>query len=48
MKTLRIARVLALPLLLAAPTLSEAGSPLICFAFQTGSAEVLPWAKGSG
>lgn len=48
MTTLRTARVLALALLLLVPAASEAGSPLICFPFQTGSAEVLPWAQGPG
>lgn len=48
MTTSRTARILALPLLLLVPAVSEAGSPLICFPFQTGSAEVLPWAQGPG
>ena len=46
--TSRRVRVLALGLVLLVPSLSEAGSPLICFPFQTGTAEVLPWARGEG
>ena len=48
MRTRRIAGILALPLLLLAPADSEAGAPLICFPFQSGSAEVLPWGQGGG
>ena len=48
MTTRRTARMLALAVLLLVPGTSEAGSPLICFPFQTGSAEVLPWAQGAG
>jgi hypothetical protein len=48
MPTSRTARALALASLLLAPAAAEAGSPLICFPFQTGSAEVLPWTFGQG
>ncbi len=48
MKCSRITRVVALGLVLLVPALSEAGSPLICFPFQTGTADVLPWARGEG
>ena len=48
MKSSRITRVVALGLVMLVPALSEAGSPLICFPFQTGTAEVLPWSRGEG
>lgn len=48
MTTRRTARVLALASLILVPAGAEAGSPLICFPFQAGSAEVLPWAHGPG
>ena len=48
MKSLQMFRLLALGVLLLVPAVSEAGSPLICFPFQTGSAGVLPWSSGSG
>lgn len=48
MPTSRTSRALALASLLLVPAAAEAGSPLICFPFQTGSAEVLPWASGEG
>jgi hypothetical protein len=48
MKSSRITRIVALGLVLLVPALSEAGSPLICFPFQTGTAEVLPWSRGEG
>lgn len=48
MKLSRITQVVALGLVLLVPSLGEAGSPLICFPFQTGTAEVLPWSRGEG
>jgi hypothetical protein len=48
MTTSGTVRVLALASLLLVPAAAEAGSPLICFPFQTGSAEVLPWAQEPG
>src|SRR5262245_13678539 len=41
-------RVLAIALLLALPAASEAGPPLICHPFQTGSTALLPWGDGTG
>lgn len=35
-------------MLLAIPAVSEAGPPLLCHPFQTGSEAVLPWGDGSG
>lgn len=41
-------RALALTLLLALPTISEAGPPLICHPFQTDGSPLLLWGDGSG
>jgi hypothetical protein len=49
MSTLRLyvtRTLLALGLLVAAAGAAEAGPPLICHAFDAGSAPLLPWAKG--
>jgi hypothetical protein len=46
--SIRLVRVALAALLLVVPVVSEAGPPLICRPFQTGSAEVLPWGDGSG
>ncbi|HUE86311.1 MAG TPA: hypothetical protein VMO26_09560 [Vicinamibacterales bacterium] len=35
-------------LVIALPTISEAGPPLICHPFQTSGAELLPWGTGPG
>jgi hypothetical protein len=43
-----ITRVLAAALLLALPTISEAGPPLICHPFKTADARLLPWGTGEG
>lgn len=44
----RISTFLAAALLVAVPTMSEAGPPLLCHPFQTGSSPLLPWGDGSG
>jgi len=44
----RFARTLAVVSLLALPSLSEAGPPLICRPFQTGNTDLLPWGDGPG
>ena len=41
-------RALALTLLLALPTISEAGPPLICHPFQTDGSPLLLWGDGPG
>ena len=45
--TTRRVRTLTMALLLALPAVSEAGPPLICHPFQTGTEAVLPWGDGS-
>ena len=41
-------KMLLAALLLSAPSISEAGPPLICHPFQTARAELLPWGTGEG
>lgn len=41
-------RCLVAALLLAAPSLSEAGPPLICHPFETAGGALLPWGDGPG
>jgi hypothetical protein len=43
----RLARISTIAVLLALPAVSEAGPPLICHPFQTGSEALLPWGDGS-
>jgi hypothetical protein len=45
--TTRTIRTLVTAFVLAFPAVTEAGPPLICHPFQTGSAPVLPWGDGS-
>jgi len=44
----RVVRISIIVLLLALPAMSEAGPPLICHPFQTGTEALLPWGDGSG
>jgi hypothetical protein len=44
----RIHTFLAAALLIATPSLSEAGPPLLCHPFQTADAPLLPWGSGPG
>jgi hypothetical protein len=43
----RVVRMSMMTVLLALPTVSEAGPPLICHPFQTGGEALLPWGDGS-
>lgn len=43
----RLVHLSALAVILALPAAGEAGPPLICHPFQTGSEAVLPWGDGS-
>lgn len=44
----RINTLLAAALLIAMPSLSEAGPPLLCHPFQTAGSPLLPWGGGPG
>lgn len=44
----RLNTLLAAALLVAIPSLSEAGPPLLCRPFQTADAPLLPWGSGPG
>ena len=44
----RINTLLAAALLIAIPSLSEAGPPLLCHPFETADAPLLPWGSGPG
>jgi hypothetical protein len=44
----RINTFLAAALLIAFPSLSEAGPPLLCHPFQTANSPLLPWGSGPG
>jgi hypothetical protein len=44
----RINIIFAAALLIAVPTLSEAGPPLLCHPFQTANSPLLPWGSGPG
>lgn len=41
-------RLFVVAMLLAVPSISEAGPPLICHPFETGGGELLPWGDGPG
>jgi hypothetical protein len=48
MKSFTPVTLFAAALVIALPSISEAGAPLICHPFQTSGAELLPWGSGPG